>query len=128
MSIWSRVLAVGAVVLGAVIGTSAPAAADTTLVASSPAPGAVLHAVPTRVTATLDQPVGSFATLTVIGPDSYTWTTGQVEVSGSQLSAPLMPLRHVGGYTARYRAQTVDGREVAGSWSFLVSAPELAAQ
>ncbi|BBZ34670.1 copper resistance CopC family protein [Mycolicibacterium confluentis] len=126
MPICGRTIVAGALALGAVIGWPTPAAADTALVASSPPAGTVLHVAPTRVTATLDQPVGSFATLTVVGPDSYTWTTGQVEVSGSQLSAPLMPLRHVGGYTARYRALTVDGNEVAGSWSFMVSAPELA--
>jgi methionine-rich copper-binding protein CopC len=123
---WARTIACSVAVVGIAFSGAPPSFAQDAVVSAIPAPGSFQQTAPVHVTASFDQPVGPFAWLTVVGPDSYTWSTGAVHVNGASVTAPLKPLQSVGGYTAHYRVVLRDGQQVAGSWNFIVSSPELA--
>ena len=95
------------------------AAAHAVLVSTDPVRDAALDRGPQRVSATFNEQLQtSFAAMTVIGPDSHLWSTGETQVHGAVASIAVRPLGPVGTYTVHYRVTSADGHVVTGSWPF----------
>ena len=106
----------------AAVFSAAVASAHAALIASDPADGAQLTIAPQRVNATFNEPMrAEFAAMTVIGPDHNAWSSGATTADGAVLSVALRPLGPAGTYTVNYRATSVDGHVVTGSWSFTLT-------
>lgn len=100
-----------------------PAAAHATLVSTDPAEGAVLEAVPDRVTFAFDESV----TLPADGVRVFDATGEPVESSASSRDAVVsvdLPDELVDGtYIVAWRIVSADGHPVAGSLTFAIGAP-----
>ena len=57
-------------------------------------------------------------TVSVTGPDNTGWRTGDVEVGGNVVSAPLDELGPAGSYQISYRIVSADGHPVSGKVAF----------
>lgn len=111
---------VGVAVL-ALLGLATPAFAHNTLVKSNPADQASLDKSPSKVELIFDQPVQKgegLNTVSVTGPDNTGWRTGDVEVGGNVVSAPLDELGPAGSYQISYRIVSADGHPVSGKVAF----------
>ncbi len=110
-----------AVALALAVGSNV-AFAHTARVATDPSENAALTVGPDRVSATFDEPLQTtFAAMTVVGPDSHLWSSGEPRVAGAVLSMAVRPLGPLGAYTVHYRVTSADGHPVSGSWSFRLS-------
>jgi copper resistance protein C len=99
--------------------TAPVASAHATRVSADPADNAVLATGPGRVSATFNERLQTtFAAMTVVGPDSNIWSTGDTTVQGAVVGIALRPLGPIGSYTVNYRVTSADGHVVSGSWSF----------
>lgn len=104
--------------------TAQVASAHAVRVAAEPADGAALATGPDRVSATFNERLQTnFAAMTVVGPDTNMWSTGDPAVQGAVVSVGVRPLGPVGNYTVNYRVTSADGHVVAGSWSFRLTLP-----
>ena len=56
-----------------------------------------------------------FATLTVVGPDSTQYQSGQVSTNGGTVTVGVSPLGPAGRYEIGYRVISEDGHPVSGS-------------
>lgn len=107
--------------------TGAPAAwAHATLVAASPADGAIVAHAPARVSATFDEPVGvSPGSLEVFAPSGSRVDTGGT-IHGSKPQEIIVGLRpglgH-GTYTVGWHVISADSHPVQGAWTFSIGAP-----
>ena len=100
------------------------ASAHAVLVATDPAKGAKLATGPAQVSATFNEPLQTaFAAMTVVGPDTNLWSTGEPRVDGAVISVALRPLGPAGSYTVNYRVTSADGHVVTGSWAFELTTP-----
>src|SRR6202011_5537210 len=100
------------------------ASAHAVLIATDPAKGAKLTTGPAQVSATFNEPLQTaFAAMTVVGPDTNLWSTGDPRVDGAVISVALRPLGPAGSYTVNYRVTSADGHVVTGSWAFELTAP-----
>jgi methionine-rich copper-binding protein CopC len=107
---------------------AAPAFAHTRLQSSDPADGTSVGAGPQRVSLTFNEPMQTgFATLTVIGPDSRPYQSGEVTANGGTVSVGVAPLGPAGRYEVGYRVVSEDGHPVTGSIAFTLTAPGPAA-
>ncbi len=105
----------------------APAAlAHATLVAESPADGAIVQHAPAKVTATFDEPVGvSPDSLQVFAPNGSRVDTGGT-THGSKPQEIAVGLRSGlghGTYTVGWHVISADSHRVQGAWTFSVGAP-----
>jgi copper resistance protein C len=116
LTLTAAVVAVFALFTLAVAG---PAAAHTTRIATDPVHDAAVEQGPPRVSATFNEPLQTaFASMTVVGPDGNSWSTGPAQVTAATVSVDLRPLGPVGTYTVNYRVTSADGHPVTGTWSF----------
>ena len=115
---------VAAVLVALMSGPTVPiAGAHTVLTATDPAADSTVATGPSRVTATFNEELQpTFAAMTIVGPDSSTWSNGDPEVRGSTVGVAVRPLGPAGRYTVNYRVTSADGHVVTGSWSFTVTA------
>lgn len=98
--------------------------AHAVLIATDPARGAKLATGPAQVSATFNEPLQTaFAAMTVVGPDTNLWSTGDPRVDGAVISVALRPLGPAGSYTVNYRVTSADGHVVTGSWAFELTTP-----
>jgi len=112
------VLAV-AFALGALVATSAPAAAHAELESADPADGSTVSTAPRSVTLTFGEELQSAGrALVVTGPDGARVDDGKAMASGVVLSVDLVPLSTPGRYTVTYRVVSADGHPVSGELSF----------
>jgi methionine-rich copper-binding protein CopC len=110
---------VGAVLVVIAVAAAPSAAAHATRIATDPAVNATLVSGPPRVSATFNERLqGTYAAMTVVGPDGNLWSTGESRVDGAVVSVDVLPLGPVGTYTVNYRVTSADGHVVSGSWSF----------
>ena len=124
----ARVVAVTLLCAATLLFGAAPAFAHTRLQSSDPADGTSLGAGPQRVSLTFNEPMQTgFATLTVIGPDSRPYQSGEVTASGGTVSIGVAPLGPAGRYEIGYRVVSEDGHPVTGSVAFTLTAPGPAA-
>ncbi|MBI3213694.1 MAG: copper resistance protein CopC [Mycobacterium sp.] len=116
---WLRPLAC---VLGLISVSVAPVAgAHADRVGTDPAAGSTVGSTGAQVAATFDEPLEStFASMSVVGPDGATWSTGDVVSSGNRLSVGVRTSGPAGVYTVAYRFLAADGHVVTGSWSYSV--------
>ncbi len=130
-SIHRCTLRVAAVTLACALGMlagAAPAFAHTRLVSSDPPDGASLDSVPQRVSLTFNEPMqAGFATITVIGPNSTPYQSGEVTATGGTVAIPVAPLGPAGRYEIGYRVISEDGHPVTGSVGFQLTTPGPAA-
>jgi copper resistance protein C len=123
-----RAVAVTLICAVALLVGAAPAFAHTRLQSSDPADGTSLGAGPQRVSLTFNEPMQTgFATLTVIGPDSRPYQSGEVTANGGTVSIGVAPLGPAGRYEVGYRVVSEDGHPVTGSIAFTLTAPGPAA-
>jgi methionine-rich copper-binding protein CopC len=114
-----RVAAAVFVVLALALAGAGVASAHAARIATDPAEGAELSHGPQRVSATFSEPLQSqFAAMTVVGPDSNLWSSGEPQVQDAVISVGVRPLGPAGTYTVNYRVTSDDGHVVSGSWSF----------
>ena len=107
---------------------AAPAFAHTRLQSSNPADGSSLDTAPQQVSLTFNEPMqAGFATLTVVGPDSTQYQSGQVSTNGGTVTIGVSPLGPAGKYEIGYRVISEDGHPVSGSVAFTLTAPGPAA-
>ena len=100
------------------------ASAHATRVATDPVENTELTQTPQKVSATFNEALQTqFAAMTVVGPDSNLWSTGEPHVDGAVVSVGVRPLGPVGTYTVNYRVTSADGHVVSGSWSFKLTVP-----
>ncbi|MBO0865915.1 MAG: copper resistance protein CopC [Mycobacterium sp.] len=104
--------------------TAAAASAHAVRLSTDPPENAQLTVSPTRVSATFNERLQTtFAAMTVVGPDSNLWSSGEPQVQGAVISVGVRPLGPAGSYTVNYRVTSADGHVVSGSWSFRLTAP-----
>jgi methionine-rich copper-binding protein CopC len=100
------------------------ALAHTRLIGSDPADGASLATAPSHVSLTFNENMqAEFTTVTVVGPDRATWSTGPVGVEGPTVGVDLRPLGPAGDYQIGYRVVSDDGHPVTGAITFTLTAP-----
>ncbi|MER8043788.1 copper resistance protein CopC [Streptomyces sp. NPDC094032] len=98
-----------------------PAAAHTTLDASTPANGAVLTALPHTITLTFNEPLPRTPTqLTVTAPDGTALADGAPKVTARELTQKLKPSTTAGRYTVSYQIISTDGHTTTGTSTFTV--------
>jgi methionine-rich copper-binding protein CopC len=118
----NRLVAAVTLILGLVIAALAGAgvaSAHAVRVATDPVENAELSQAPQKVSATFNEKLQpQFAAMTVVGPDSNLWSTGDPHVDGAVISVGVLPLGPSGTYTVNYRVTSADGHVVSGSWSF----------
>lgn len=120
-----KVLLLGVLVL-VVAGTTAPASADAKLVATVPASGAALDAVPTEVSFTFDAELSAPAYVVVTAPDGSALATGDATIDGATVTQAVGPSDQHGVFVAAYRVVSSDGHQMTGQINFSVG--EVAAQ
>jgi methionine-rich copper-binding protein CopC len=98
------------------------AQAHAALISSSPSDGDVVASVPTEVSFTFDEAVGSPAFVSVIGPDGADIADGDAVVDGATVTQAVRLLPEQGRYTASYRVVSDDGHAVTGTIRFTVDA------
>ena len=125
--VWRRVAAL-TLGLGSVLFMSAsPAAAETTLVTSSPADGEKLITSPTQITATFSAAVPNNAVLTAVCEGSPApLGTVSVGADGISLIAPLTAALPVGTCNVTYSVPQADGKVATGGFSFEILNPDTA--
>ncbi len=115
-----RLACAGVLALLVVGAWAAPAAAHATLLATTPAPGAVLQAPPREVTLNFDSPVtAALGAIRVYGQDGSRLDNGHVEVSGATVRLPLPRLKS-GSYVVTWRVTSADTHPVGGAFTFQV--------
>jgi methionine-rich copper-binding protein CopC len=101
------------------------AQAHAELVASTPAAGSRLDAMPTRVEVTFDGDllaIGGSTTNVLIVKDSQgiQIDAGDSKVSGATMSVDLNPVGKSGTFTVRWRVVSSDGHPAASSYQFTI--------
>lgn len=107
-----------AVALAVVLAPS-PASAHASLIASTPAQGDRLGALPSQVTFEFDQEMAAPAYVIVTAPDGTSVAAGEPEVDGTIVRQRLRD-GQAGTYTMAYRAVSKDGHPLTGQISFTV--------
>jgi copper transport protein len=116
-------------VLLAAAGPARPASAHAVLAAATPAPGAIVAAEPAEVRITFSEPVRLIPGRTqVIAPNGKRVNDGDPVGTGAQVRIALNRTdRPLGTYLVSYRVISADSHPVAGSFTFSVGAPSVAA-
>jgi copper transport protein len=101
--------------------------AHAVLLESSPAADAVLEDAPGRIVLRFNEPVGPAVIRLLRAADEASIELGAVEVTDTDLSAPLPSGLPDGSYVLSYRVTSADGHAVVGSLVFAIGAPGAAA-
>lgn len=110
-------------VVVALAGPAAPAGAHATLLASTPASGAVLPTTPAEVVLAFSEPVRPVSGgVTVLAPDG-TQASARPRVRGDTVVVPLRAGRATGSYLVSFRVVSADNHPVGGSVVFSVGTP-----
>jgi methionine-rich copper-binding protein CopC len=104
------------------------AEAHAMLVSAYPAPGASLTATPVEIRLTFSERIGAGSSVLLFGPQFRAIagvTSGPDPAAPEQLRAfpPQLP---PDTYTVEWRAVSVDGHDVSGSYAFAITAPAAA--
>jgi len=125
--VWRRLAAVALGLGSVLLMSAAPAAAETTLVTSSPADGEKLITSPTQITATFSAAVPNNAVLTAVCEGSPApLGTVSVGADGISLIAPLTAALPVGVCNVTYSVPQADGKVATGGFSFEILNPDTA--
>lgn len=125
--VWRRLAALTLGLGSALLMSAAPAAAETTLVTSSPADGEKLITSPTQITATFSAAVPNNAVLTAVCEGSPApLGTVSVGADGISLIAPLTAALPVGVCNVTYSVPQADGKVATGGFSFEILNPDTA--
>ncbi|MGW7426017.1 copper resistance CopC/CopD family protein [Streptomyces sp. NPDC054813] len=120
-------LALLAVLVGALLGGAAPASAHATLTGSDPRDGGVLKTAPKQVTATFDESVTLVEdSLRVVDPDGRPVTAGRPHHAGGKGDTDQVNLTdglEQGTYTVSWRVVSADSHAVSGAFTFSVGKP-----
>jgi len=109
--------------LAAVIAFAAPAAAHSTIAASTPAEGQVLTALPAEFSVTANEDLadvtgtGEGFALQIIDASGKHYETGELTISGPTLSTPAAA-GDAGDYVLAYQIVSADGHPVSGEIHF----------
>lgn len=114
--------------MGAVLAAAGPAAADASLLSSSPSDGATVRSAPASVAFTFDEVVQArLATVTVTDGGGAAVGTPPPLVDRATVVQPLPATLGAGRYTVAYRIVSADGHPVTGRVRFTVGATQDAA-
>ncbi|MEU9154968.1 copper resistance protein CopC [Streptomyces sp. NPDC048417] len=120
-------IAVVALLVGALLGEAAPASAHATLAGSDPRDGGVLKTAPKQVTATFDESVTLVEdSLRVVDPDGRPVTAGRPHHAGGKSNTDQVNLTDglgQGTYTVSWRVVSADSHAVSGAFTFSVGKP-----
>lgn len=118
------VATVVAAVLAVWTAMAPPAAAHASLVGTSPAAGETLQAPPGQVVVSFDDTVSAGGdAIRLFDPGGAEVDGLDVDDGGDVLTADLPPLDDEGSYTVSWKAVSVDGHPIAGTFLFHVGAP-----
>lgn len=126
-----RKIAVGlGVAAVAVLAIAAPASAHDSLVSSTPAADERLQAAPESIVLTFsgellvlgDSTLG--AVVIVVDDNGRDWVSGDVEVSGNTVTAPVDPGMPDAGYQVRWQVVSEDGHPISGIVPFTIGDAE----
>nr|WP_227466835.1 CopD family protein [Nocardioides lijunqiniae] len=106
-----------------VLGAAAPASAHATLIGSDPGEGAVLEAVPERISLTFDEAVTGVPDGVQVFDAQGEPVTSSSAVSGEELGVELTQDVADGTLVLVWRVLSEDGHPISGSLSFSVGAP-----
>jgi methionine-rich copper-binding protein CopC len=119
----ARRLAVLLVALAACLSVAVPAWAHAELVSSEPAPGATVPAGLSLLTLTFSEPIAEGSQVTLFAEQFQAVAGVTSAVDGTVLRASLAAGLDAGLYTVQWRAVSVDGHPVEGSYQFAVRPP-----
>jgi copper transport protein len=116
-------------ILVALAGPARPAGAHAVLAAATPAPGSVVATEPTTIRLTFSEPVRVVPGRTqVIAPNGKRVNDGDPVGAGAELRIALNRTESpLGTYLVSYRVISADSHPVAGTFTFSVGAPSVAA-
>jgi methionine-rich copper-binding protein CopC len=115
-------VAVVAALLGGALLTAAPASAHVSVVGTSPAAGAVLHAAPSAVEVQFDSGLLDIGFAMVVrSADGHTVSSGRAQVGLDSISTATDPAAGPGTYTVAFRVVSADGHEVTSSFTYTVT-------
>ncbi|HSO29520.1 MAG TPA: copper resistance CopC family protein [Candidatus Sulfomarinibacteraceae bacterium] len=117
---WLRAAATGLLLLLALPGG---ALADATLIASTPADGAVLTTVPPEAILEFDHPLTGASSFVVLDDSGATAATGEPDPADTTVMRAALPALAPGTYQVRWTAGSDDGHIVRGAFGFTVAAP-----
>lgn len=118
-----RRLAVLLALMAAGLSVAVPAWAHAELVSSEPAPGATVPVGLSLITLTFREPIAEGSQVTLYADQFQTVAGVTSAVDGTVLRASLAAGLDAGLYTVQWRAVSVDGDPVEGSYQFAVSPP-----
>lgn len=98
-----------------------PAHAHASLVATNPVSGATMQALPSEVSATFSENIGTPAHLVVTAPNGDDVTSGEPTVLDDAVSVPLKDPGIRGEYSLSYRVLSTDGHPIKGTVTFTVA-------
>lgn len=102
---------------------AAPALAHDELIGSSPAAGATLTALPSRVVLHFEEPPQSQGIqMKVTGPGGTLLNSTGPQLNGSTITEALRPSKRLGAYVISFRIVSDDGHPVSGTILFTVAA------
>ena len=121
--LWAVLGLMSALFVGGVVGAPA-ASAHAQFIGSSPSDGATLSAVPPEVMLRFSEKIGAqFVTVTVVGEDGSSATSGAPEVSGDRVIQKIDSNIEEGTYRVNYRVISADGHPISGTLGFTYKAP-----
>jgi len=113
------ILALILTVLGGAI--ASPAFAHDQLISSTPADGSALDTAPADVSLQFSDDVLTVGAIILVVDDTdKTWTTGDANLNGSTVTAPLSADMPDGSYQIRWRVVSSDGHPISGIVPFTV--------
>lgn len=115
--------ALAALALGLVALLLTPLRADAhaALISSTPEDGATVKTLPSEVTFTFDEPVGTPAFVAVSAPDGTRIEVGDPTFLDATMTQQIDPVDEQGVYTMSFRVVSDDGHPVAESLTFRVT-------
>lgn len=117
------VAAAVAVIFGS-LAIAAPASAHDQLVSSDPAADSSIDALPTEMTLVFSGELidaGDGNAVEVLSPSGHDVVDGPIELSGPNVTVPLVENREAGSYAVTWRVVSNDGHPVDGTFGFSVS-------
>lgn|SRR5690625_483107 len=119
-----RSAAVGALVLGTVLGTATAVHAHDQLVASDPAHDEQLDTAPDTIRLSYSGEVLDLGTAVVLADqDQAQWPTGEPQLAGRDVEVAVLDELPDGRYEVRWRVVSSDGHPISGVVPFVVGDP-----
>jgi methionine-rich copper-binding protein CopC len=107
------------------VGSAAPAAAQSYLKASSPKDGGKIGVAPSQVVLEFTEPIRTVGyRVVVLGPTrTIAYQQVAAQIAGDKLTQPLRPLGPPGEYRVGFRVVTADGLPLTGELRFTLTKP-----